>query len=275
MPNSKGMKLQHIEERERITQVATPGIYAFYPAPEEANGAAVLICPGGGYHHLTYNLGGFQLAKWLNTQGIAAFVLIYRLPTSPDLKDRILAPVQDAQRAMQLIRFNAEKWNIDTNKLGIMGTSAGGHLASILGTHTENVTHINDTISTLPFKPDYMLLVSPVISMESETHKGSVENLLGKNANDTLKHRYSTYFQVTEDTPPTFLAHAENDPAVPVSNSLRFYMAMVAHNVPSTLHVFPTGEHAIGTYNASELTNQWKQLCILWLKEIRIITKKN
>lgn len=272
MPNSKGLHLKHIEERERVTQVATPGMYAFFPAPEERNGTSVLICPGGGYHHITYNLGGFQLAKWLNTQGITAFVLMYRLPTSADLKQRELGPIQDAQRAMKLIRANATKWKLDTTKTGIMGTSAGGHLASVLGTHNEDFSTINDTISTSKFKPDFMILVSPVLSMEANTHQGSVDNLLGKNPDTELKKAYTTYYQVSKDTPPTFLAHAQNDTAVPVINTLKFYTALVTHNVSGTLHIFPKGGHAIGTYNSSALTDLWKTLCLTWLKENNLIT---
>ena len=130
MPNSRGLKLEYVEERERITQVDIPGIYAFLISPEINSGTAVLICPSGGYQKLTYNKAGFQFAKWLNTLGINAFVLIYRLPDSPDLLEREKGPVQDAQRAMKYIRANASKYGIDPNKIGLMGASAGGHLVS-------------------------------------------------------------------------------------------------------------------------------------------------
>ena len=135
MPNSKGMKLKHIEERERITQVSEPKMLTFFPPKEEQNGSSILIMPSGGYQKLTYNLAGIQLAKWFNTQGITAFVLIYRLPNSPDLLISEEGPIQDAQRAMKLIRKNAEKWHLDKNKVGVFGSSAGGHLASTIGTH--------------------------------------------------------------------------------------------------------------------------------------------
>ncbi|GLB48053.1 alpha/beta hydrolase [Neptunitalea lumnitzerae] len=272
MPNSKGLILEHIEARERVTQVATPGMYAFFPPLEERNGTSVLIPPGGGYHHLTYNLGGFQLAKWLNTQGITAFVLMYRLPTSPDLINPADGPVQDGQRALQIIRQHAEDWKLDSTKVGVLGTSAGGHLASYLGTHDKDITGMTDTTSTFGVQPNFMILVSPVISMESDTHQGSVTNLLGEHATDATKKAYSTQYSINATTPPTFLAHAENDPAVPPSNSLRFYTALLKNNVNASLHIFPRGKHAIGIYNASEHTNQWKALCIQWLKELAFIT---
>lgn len=273
MPNSKGVTLEHIEERERITQVAIPGMYAFLPPKEEQNGTSVLILPGGGYHHLTYNLGGFQLAKWLNTQGITAFVLIYRLPTSPDLTEPFKGPIQDAQRAMKLIRANASKWGLHPLKTGVMGTSAGGHLASVLGTHTEDFSNIKDSISEFTFKPDFMILVSAVITMDGETHEGSVENLLGKNATNEIKKEFATQNQVTAATPITFLAHAQDDSAVPVANSLQFFEALTAHNVRSSLHIFPKGEHKISIYNNSDYTNFWKELCVAWLKEEGLLSK--
>lgn len=273
MPNTKGLTVTHKEERQRITEVAEPGMYAFYPAKEEQNGTSILIIPGGGYHHITYDLSGFQLAKWLNTQGITAFVLIYRLPTSANLKEREKGPVQDAQRAMKLIRANATSWGIKPDKAGVMGTSAGGHLASVLGTHLEDFSNINDTISKYHFNPDFMILVSSVITMDGETHTGSVENLLGKNATDVQKKEYATQNQVTPNTPVTFLAHAQNDPAVPVSNSIKFFEALTANSVRASLHIFPKGEHKIAMYNESDYTNWWKALCTAWLKEEGFITK--
>lgn len=272
MPNSKGLDLEHKEENERITQVETPGFHSFMPAKEEKSSAAVLILPGGGYHHLTYDLGGYQIAKWFNTMGISAFVLDYRLPTSPDLKIRQNGPVQDAQRAMKLLRANAEKYNIDVNKIGVFATSAGGHLASTLGTHSEDFSVIeNDSISDLTFKPDFMLLISPVISFGEFTHQGSRDNFLGENPSEEMIRKYSNEFQVTAETPPTFLVHAQNDEAVPPKNSLLFYEAMLEHKVEGSLHIFPQGKHAIGILNNSELTDEWKVLAEKWLKERRII----
>lgn len=271
MPNSKGMKLVDIEERERITQVSTPRMLAFFPAKEEQNGSSILIMPGGGYQKLTYNLGGIQLAKWYNTQGITAFVLIYRLPNSPDLLISENGPIQDAQRAMKLIRSNAVEWNLDPNKVGVFGSSAGGHLAATIGTHNTDLSKINDAVDAYSFQPNFMVLVSPVISFGQYTHKGSLTNFLGNHATPEKIKEYSNEFQVTEKTPQTILFHAQNDPVVNAMNSLMFYEQMMQHDVKGSLHIFPKGKHNIGIYNESPLTDEWKTICSKWLKEIEII----
>ena len=178
MPNTKGMRLKDSINNERVFQVGTPGMFAFFPSIQENKQCAVIICPGGGYHHLSYQISGFQLAKWFNTMGISAFVLNYRLPNSPDLAQRETAPLQDAQRAIRLIRANAGRWGIQQNKIGVMGISAGGHLATMLGNITDDMAAIGDSLNTIPFRPDFTLLVSPVVTMGPLTHKGSRENLL-------------------------------------------------------------------------------------------------
>ncbi|MDT0644629.1 alpha/beta hydrolase [Zunongwangia sp. F363] len=272
MPNSKGIKLEHIEANQRITQMAEPGFYSFLPAAEDNKGAAVLVLPSGGYHHLTYNLGGFQVAKWFNTLGIPAFVLNYRLPTSPDLEIRYKGPIQDAQRAMKIIRANAKKYNIDPDRIGVFGTSAGGHLASTLGTHSGDFSVIeNDSLAEVYFSPAFMILVSPVISFGKYAHEGSLENLLGKSSSEELKEEYSNDLQVTEDTPPSFLVHAQNDPVVDPMNSILFYQALLEHQVTASLHVFPQGKHVIGIINDSAFTDEWKSLCAEWLLEMGLI----
>lgn len=271
MPNSKGITLQHIEERERITQVSEPKMLAFFPPKEEQNGSSILILPSGGYQKLTYNLGGIQLAKWYNTQGITAFVLLYRLPNSPDLLISENGPIQDAQRAMKLIRFNAKKWALHKDKVGVFGSSAGGHLASTLATHPEDISKINDAVDAFPFSPNFMVLVSPVISFGEYTHKGSLENFLGDHATAENILKFSNEFHISEVTPPSILFHAQNDPAVNPMNSILYYQAMLKHNVKGALHIFPKGGHSIGIYNKSELTDEWKNLCNKWLKETGII----
>ncbi|MFL1013455.1 alpha/beta hydrolase [Flavisericum labens] len=271
MPNSKGLTIEHVEERERITQVAEPKMLAFFPPKEEQNGSSILILPSGGYQKLTYNLGGIQLAKWYNTQGITAFVLLYRLPNSPDLLISENGPIQDAQRAMKLIRLNAEKWNLDTNKIGVFGSSAGGHLASTIATHTEDVSKINDELDTISFLPNFMVLVSPVISLGEYTHQGSLENFLGNHATEKNIYKFSNEFHVSESTPPTILFHAQNDHAVNPMNSILFYQAMLKNDVKGSLHIFPKGGHSIGIYNASDVTELWKTISTKWLKEVDII----
>jgi acetyl esterase/lipase len=272
MPNSKGLKLVDKIENERILQVGTPGMYTFFTSKEENKGCAVLICPGGGYERLTYLLGGTQLAKWFNTIGVTAFVLNYRLPNSPDLQDRSLGPEQDAQRAMRLIRANAARWKLDPARIGIMGSSAGGHLAATLGTHPEDVSGVGDSLDRLAFAPNFMVLVSPVITMGLYAHAGSRKNLLGENPSPELVAKFSNELHVTATTPPTFLSHAYNDKSVNQRNSLLFYQALVEHDVPGSLHTFPQGGHAIALRNTPGSAGQWTTLCEAWLLEMGFLT---
>ena len=271
MPNSKGMQLKDSVINERIFQVGTPGMYAFFPSKDDNNGAAVIIFPGGGYTHLAYNLGGFQLAKWFNTLGMSAFVVSYRLPNSPDLIKREIGPLQDAERALKIVRANADKWHIDKNKIGVQGSSAGGHLAALIGTSTENVASIKDELDTVSFHPDFMILVSPVIDMGKFAHKGSANALLGNNASQQLIDQYSVQNDVTANTAPCFLADAFNDRVVPPENSLLFYQALLDKKVSASFHVFPQGGHAINVNNNPGSTALWKSLCEMWLKEMGFI----
>jgi acetyl esterase/lipase len=271
MPNSKGLRLKDSIANERIYRVGTPGMYAFFPSSAENKGAAVIICPGGGYERLAYVISGTQLAKWFNAIGISAFVLNYRLPNSPDLKQREIGPLQDAQRAMRIIRSNAAKWGINPGKIGIQGSSAGGHLATLLGTHTEDVSAINDSLDKVSFRPDFMILVSPVIDLGKYAHKGSVRNLLGENPSKELIDKYSTQLQVSTSTPPCFIADAFNDKSVPPQNSLLFYQALLEKNVSTSFHVFPQGGHAIALRNNPGSTEQWTTLCEAWLVEMGFV----
>lgn len=271
MPNSKGMQLKDSIVNDRALQIAVPGFYSFFPAKEENGGAAVLIFPGGGYHHLTYDLGGFQLAKWFNTMGITAFVVNYRLPTSPDLVHRELAPLQDAQRAMRIIRANATKWKINPAKIGVQGSSAGGHVAAMMGCLKDDVSRINDSLDAISFQADFMILVSPVISMGKYAHQGSRENLLGKNPSKETTDKYSMELQVTSTTPRCFIADAFNDKTVPPVNSLLFYQALLEKNISTSFHVFPQGAHSIGLTKNPGSTALWKPLLEAWLKETQFI----
>lgn len=270
MPNSKGLKLNVVEEKEgRITQIQQPELFAFLPAKEERKDLAVIIIPGGGYKHLTYDLGGFQYAKWLNTLGISAFVLYYRLPTSPDLRQRELGPLQDAQAAIKYLRKNASKFGISSNKIGVLGTSAGGHLAAMVSNFNTDYTELKGEWEQISTIPDFAILVSPVIDLGKYAHKGSRINLLGENASDEKISEYSMQNKVSPKTPPTILFHAQNDPAVPVFNSIMYFNAMTLNNVKGALFIFPEGEHNIGIGNKSELTDNWKKLCADWLKDFQ------
>lgn len=271
MPNSKGLIVKDSINNERVMQVGTPGIHTFFTSKQENKGVAVLIIPAGGYHHLSYNISGFQLAKWFNTIGINAFVLTHRLPISADIKEREKAPLQDAERAMRIIRKNAVKWGIDVNKIGAMGCSAGGHLAASLGTIKDDFAQVGDEFDSFSFQPNFMILVSPVIDMGKDGHKGSVENLLGPNPSAEMVKKYSLQFQVSDYTPPTFMAHAFNDKTVPPKNSLLFYDALLTNKIPSSLHIFNQGGHAIALRNNPGSTNLWTNLCEQWLMEINIL----
>ncbi|MDQ3172237.1 MAG: alpha/beta hydrolase, partial [Acidobacteriota bacterium] len=251
--------------------VGTPGMYTFFPSLQENKGAAVLILPGGGYQHLAYIISGTQLAKWFNSMGVSAFVLKYRLPNSPDLKERQIAPLQDAQRALRIVRSNAEKWSIKPEKIGVIGTSAGGHLAATLGTSTEDVSAIGDALDKIAFDPNFIILVSPVISMGIYAHAGSRKNLLGENPSKDSIEKYSAELQVKSTTPPTFIVHAFDDKAVSVRNSLMFYEALLDKTVSASIHIFPQGGHAIALRNNPGSTDQWTNLCEMWLVEMGFI----
>ena len=268
MPNSRGMALEDSVSNQRIYRVGTPGMYAFFPAQEENTGSAVVIFPGGGYHHLAHILSGTQLAKWFNTMGLSAFVVNYRLPISPDVVEPSIGPLQDAQRAMRLVRSRAGEWGIAPDRVGVMGTSAGGHLAATLGTHAEDVAAVGDALDAEPFVPAFMILVSPVIDMGRYVHEGSRRNLLGDDPTPEQVVAFSVQTRVTPTTPPTFLVHATNDPAVPPMNSVLFYEALIEHDVPASLHMFPQGAHAIAIRGNPGSTSLWTALCEAWLDEM-------
>ncbi|HRH42814.1 MAG TPA: alpha/beta hydrolase [Pyrinomonadaceae bacterium] len=274
MPNTKGMELKDDIRNERVYQVGTPGFYAFFPSIQENKGGAVVICPGGGYERLAYQISGIHLAKWFNSIGISAFVLNYRLPNSPDLQQREIVPLQDAERAMRVIRSNAEKWQIKSDKIGVLGSSAGGHLAANLGVATEDFAKIGDDLDKLSFAPNFMILISPVISMGKYTHAGSKKNLLGENPSKELVEKYSLEKQVTATTPPAFLVHAFDDKSVSPRNSLMFYNALLDKNISASLHIFPTGGHAIALRNNPGSTETWTTLCEMWLVEMGFIPEK-
>lgn len=274
MPNSKGIQFTDSISNERIHRVGPPGIHAFFPSLQENKHTAVLICPGGGYERLAYIISGTQLAKWFNTLGISAFVLNYRLPTSPDLKDKANGPLTDAQRALKYIRANASIWQIDTAKIGIMGISAGGHLAAMAGTSTKDLSSINDSLDRFSFLPNFMILISPVIDMGTYAHKGSRKNLLGNDPNQKMLEEYSPQLHVNATTPPTFIVHAFNDKSVNPHNSLLFYEALLKNNINSSLHIFPQGGHAIALRSNPGSTRYWPDLCEAWLTESGFLPEK-
>jgi len=254
----------------RCEKVVTPDLTVFLPAPEKANGTAVLICPGGGYGVLAFDHEGNAIVKWLNDNGIAGIILKYRLPSDQIMKDKSVGPLQDAQEAMRAIRRHASEWKIDPKKIGVIGFSAGGHLASTISTHyAEKVYDVKDNISA---RPDFSLLIYPVISMDTLiTHRGSRNNLLGLKPADDQVRRFSNELQITADTPPAFLVHSSDDNAVPVMNSIGYYKGLQKNKIPVELHIFQKGGHGYGLANEKGTESSWPDLCIKWLKAMGLI----
>ena len=253
---------------EISTLVSKPEMSVYLPSKKNSNGQAVLIIPGGGYEVIVDVWEGTDIAKWFNSYGIAAVVLKYRLPHAKSNIEREKSPLLDAARAMRIIRSNAEKWNIDQNNIGVMGFSAGGHLASTLATHFNDSTlGVTDEIDLLSARPDFSLLIYPVISMSADfTHEGSRYFFMGENPDKELMEYYSSEKHVTKETPPTFLIHSSDDDVVPVENSIAFYSKLVENKIDAEIHVFQNGEHGFSLANGQGSVEAWKSLCIEWLK---------
>jgi acetyl esterase/lipase len=256
-----------------LSKVTVPKLKMFLPDPKIANGAAVVICPGGGYSGLAIIHEGEQVAEAFQKIGVAAFVLQYRLPSDLIMTDKSIGPLQDAQQAIKVVRERAKDWNIDVKKVGIVGFSAGGHLASTAGTHYK--VSLIDNPKQISLKPDFMILGYPVISFtDSLTHQGSRENLLGKNPSAQQIKNYSNELQVDSQTPATFLVHAGDDEVVKVQNSLSFYEALQKNNVPAGLMIYPHGGHGFGMNN-STTPDKWFEHCKNWLISLKLISNLN
>lgn len=239
------------------------------PAPEQATGVALVICPGGGYGGLVTEGEGHGIAKWLNRHGIAGAVLEYRLP-----KGNHRLPLLDAQRALRLVRARAAEWKIDPRRIGIIGFSAGGHLASTAGTHFDaGNPAATDLVERQSCRPDFMILVYPVISMSGKGHSGSRKNLMGASPSSDLVEFYSNEKQVTDKTPPAFLTHARTDAVVSVENSRMFYAALKAHNIPAELQEFPQGNHGYNGYKGPEW-DAWQKRSLEWLADQKLLPSK-
>jgi acetyl esterase/lipase len=252
--------------RYSYSKVSHPTLTVYLPPAGKANGMAVIVCPGGGYLHLAYTHEGTDVAQWLNSLGITAFLLKYRLPSDETMIDKTIGPLQDAQRAIQLVRQRAGEWGVDAGKIGIMGFSAGGHLASTAGTHFDHA--VIDNPAGISLRPDFMILLYPVISFnDSIGHRGSRDNLLGQHPSPAMITAYSNELQVTPQTPPAFIVHAEDDKTVPVVNSLYFYEALVKNHVPAELHIYPKGGHGFGMRNLTT-HDEWTERAANWLEAI-------
>ncbi|GHB83580.1 alpha/beta hydrolase [Persicitalea jodogahamensis] len=268
IPNATSYAMQEStsEKDGRILwyrKVSKPTLTVFLPAKEKASGAGVIIFPGGGYSGESYDAEGIRIAETYINHGVAAFVVKYRLPSDSIMVDKSIGPLQDAQRAIQLVRERAAEWNLAPDKIGIMGFSAGGHLASTAGTHFDEPLIENPKSTSL--RPDFMILIYPVISMtEVPAHKGSRANLLGENPTAAQIERFSNELHVTTQTPPTYLTHTGDDTVVDVDNSIAFYQALRHHKVPAEMHLYPTGNHG---FVLKLPTEEWMVPLFTWMKK--------
>ena len=242
--------------------VDIPTLTPYLPSKEKATGAAIIVCPGGGYQHLADHEGR-PVAEWLNSIGITAFVLKYRLGP----RYHHPAPLQDAARAIRTVRARAAEWNVDPERIGILGFSAGGHLASTAGTHFDSgKPDAPDLIERVSSRPNLMILIYPVITMKQQTHAGSKNNLLGPNPPPDLVTLLSNEEQVTKETPPAFLVHTSTDTSVPVENSLMFAMALRKAGVPFEFHLYERGPHGFGLGLKDPVLATWPGRCADWLR---------
>jgi acetyl esterase/lipase len=247
----------------RVSEISRPTLMVFLPPNEKANGTAVIICPGGGYWINAIQHEGIDVAKKLNEWGVAAFVLKYRIPNEGTMVNKEIGPLQDAQRAIQMVREGAKEWNINPDRIGILGFSAGGHLASTAGTHFNQSLIVNPKGVSL--RPDFMILIYPVISFQDAVgHTGSRDQLIGKSASKEKIELYSNEFQVTANTPPAFLVHASDDAAVSPENSILFYQALQRKKIPAELHLYQKGGHGFGMNNKTTL-DSWVDRLQSWM----------
>lgn len=266
VPNSKPTPAAYVETTEDnwIRKVSQPAITPYLPAKGTANGTAVIVCPGGSYSGLASAHEGSAIAQAFNQIGVTAYVLKYRLPSDEIMVDRSIGPLQDAQTAILIVRKHAAEWGIDPNKIGIIGFSAGGHLASTAGTHFDKLVIENK--ENISVRPDFVMLIYPVISFGEFAHTGSRENLIGKTLPAAQVELYSNEKQITANTPPTFLVHAEDDDVVAVQNSLLFYDSLLKNKVKAEMHLFQEGGHGFGLNNPKN-KGKWFDWAANWLEE--------
>jgi len=246
-----------------VSKITKPTLTIFLATKEIANGTAVIIYPGGGYRINAIEHEGMDVAKKFNEMGISAFVLKYRIPNDATMEKKEVGPLQDAQQAIKIVRERASEWNIDPNRIGIMGFSAGGHLASTTGTHFSKSFIPNEPKTNL--RPDFMILIYPVISFQdSIAHSGSREQLIGQHPSKDQIDYFSNELQITKETPPTFLVHATDDNVVKVENSVAFYSNLIKNKVPAELHIYQRGGHGFGLNNKTTSDN-WMDRCKNWM----------
>lgn len=265
--NYKEVKIYKDSILQSTSKVSVPTLTIF--KPKIPNGTSVFIFPGGGYHHLAMNKEGYKVAQFLNNLGITAFVLKYRLPNDAIMDDKQIGALQDAQEAIRYLRRNLSIFNLDGNKIGVLGFSAGGHLAATLSTRfNEAVYKVKDSISA---KINFSILIYPVISMDSLiTHQGSKNNLLGNSLSKEKSATFSNEKQVSSLTPKTFLVHTTDDAAVPVENSINYYLALKKNNIPVEMHLYEKGGHGFGL-GKNGTSKSWSESLTNWLKENSLI----
>ncbi|MBK7106252.1 MAG: alpha/beta hydrolase [Ignavibacteriae bacterium] len=264
IPNSKKSNIKEEFKNGMFSKVTIPKLEIFLAEKDKNNGLAVIICPGGGYGVVVYEMEGIKTAKEFTKNGVNAFLLKYRLPNDSIMIDKKNGTLQDALQAIKLVRENSEKWGIEKSKIGIMGFSAGGHLASTAATHFD--MQIIENNSNINLRPDFQILIYPVISMqEGLTHLGSRENLLGKNPTKELIDFYSNELQVNENIPPAYVTHTGDDKVVDVENSLEYYKALKTNNVPTEMHIYPKGNHG---FVLSQPVEEWMEPILKWLKKL-------
>lgn len=256
----------------RLHDVTVPSLTVYMPPEDKASGAAVIICPGGGYQILAIDHEGYDVAQWVNEQGIAAFVLKYRLPNDEAMEQKEIGPILDLQQAIRTVRRQAPEWGINQDQIGVMGFSAGGHLASTGATHySDNIGGIDNETS---LRPDFSVLIYPVITFQSDFyHQGSKEALIGPDASQEMVERFSNHLRVTEDTPPTFLIHASDDLVVPVENSINYYLALRENGVPAEMHIYETGGHGFGMAEGQVHLSTWLDEFRLWLASRGLVSE--
>jgi acetyl esterase/lipase len=267
VPNNKDVPNNQKSETDkngilRISEVTIPTLTVYTPAKGKSNGAAVIICPGGGYGILAASHEGSDVAKEFNKMGVTAFVLKYRIPNDKAQVDKTIAPLQDAQQAIRVVRKDAIKYGVNPNRIGIMGFSAGGHLAATASTHF--LRPVGENADETNVRPDFSILIYPVITMKEFGHKGSTNNLLGKNPTTDFIELYSNETQITKETPPVFLVHAGDDNAVPVKNSLAYYDACQKNGVAASLVIYPKGGHGFGMNNKTT-KEKWMENVKNWI----------
>lgn len=247
-----------------VRTVVNPSL-AYYPAEKNETGTAVVVCPGGGYAGLTYLFEGMMTADWLNSIGISAFVLRYRLPNDKIMEDRKVAPLQDVQQAIRYVRANAEKFGINPDHIGVMGFSAGGHLAATASTLFNEIVYKPEL--NVSARPDFSVLVYPVITMDpTYTHSGSREALIGLDADQATTDLFSAEKQVTPETPPAFITHALDDKLVPFINSINYGCALREKGVQCEMHLYAHGDHGLQTKAPTDTQSFWHDACEKWLR---------